>query len=105
MGSKNLLPTLMNRENMKDLFNNDPEIGPFLINITWSFSTSTSEMAHIDIINLFAENNFDVEHMNQYLEKYKNTFCATDNFIDKILGEIINDYNTQYLDHLNGENV
>ena len=76
MGSKNLLPTLMNRENMKDLFNNDPEIGEFLINITWSFSTSTSEMAHIDIINLFAENNFDVEHMNQYLEKYKNTFLS-----------------------------
>jgi hypothetical protein len=96
MESKNNLR--MNRENMKELFNGDPEIGPFLVNITESFNTCTSEIAHIDIINLFAENKFDVEHMHQYLKKYKYTYCATDNFIDNVLGEIINDYNTQYLD-------
>lgn len=106
MESKNLnLNLRMNRENMKELFNSDPEIGPFLVDITESFSTCTSEIAHIDIINLFTENNFDVEHMNQYLEKYNNTYCATDKFIDKIIEEIINDYNTRYLDHLNDENV
>ena len=32
----NLLETLMNKENMKNLFQNDPEIGPFLVHITMS---------------------------------------------------------------------
>ena len=99
MGSMNLLETLMNKENMKNLFQNDPDIGPFLVHITMSPHTCTAEIAHIDIINLFAANNFDVEHMNEYLEKYKNTKCASDDFIDKILDIIIDDYNTKYFDH------
>ena len=98
MGSMNLLETLMNKENMKNLFGNDTDIGPFLVHITMSQHTCTAEIAHIDIIYLFAENNFDVEHMNEYLEKYKNTKCASDKFIDNILDLIISDYNTKYLD-------
>lgn len=98
MGSMNLLPTFMNRENMKSLFENDPEIGQFLVSITETNSMCTAEIAHLEIINLFAEGNFDMEHMSIYLEKYKNTNCSTDKFINNILDEIINDYNTKFLD-------
>jgi hypothetical protein len=90
----------MNKDNMKSLFNSDHAIGPFLTQITESTSTCTSEIAHLDIITLFAQDKFDIEHMNVYLEKYKDTFCATDKFINKILDVIIEDYNNKYIQNI-----
>jgi hypothetical protein len=88
----------MTLDNMVSFFNNDPQIGEFMTDITMTFNPTITEIAHIRIISLFATGEFDVEHMLLYKETYKNNKCGTDEFIDEVLNTIIDDYNTKYLD-------